>query len=188
MNERDRDVDALMRAWQAPGDVPTGSPEAIVRHVKRRTVQLRAWLAGEVVVVVAVSPLLAQAALNGGVPERAAAVLLGTLALAALAFSWWNWRGTIAAAGASTSDFIALSAARAPRLSRAVAAGWALLFGEVVVFVWWLATREPAPNPWAWLLLAGLTVSGGLFLAALGRWARRECAAVETLAREIAGD
>jgi hypothetical protein len=189
----DRELEQWMRAWQSPADIPAAAPEAIYRHVRRRSRLIRLWLVGEVAVLAVVAPLIARGFAIGNALERVAMMLLALIGLAAIAFSWWNWRGTLRTSGASTAAFLALSRLRVDRLSRAVTAGWVVLVAEVLVFVPWIALRlygGPAPVSatsvaFSWGLLAAMTLLGVAHLLRLARWARNERAQLDAIEGEL---
>lgn len=192
----DREVQQWMDAWQSAVTEAAGPPEAIHRHVRRRTRLLWIWLAGEVVAVAAVTPLLVRAALVGDAIERLAMALLALIAAGAIACSWWNWHGALRVWGETTAAFLELSRRRVERFARAVVIGWVVLAAEVLVFVPWIAyrlygRRTPATQElqiFSWGLLAALTLLGAVALVGLSLWARRERRHLDELQREIADE
>jgi hypothetical protein len=192
----DRELQQWIKTWTAPADTPSGAPESIYRHVQKRSRLLRLALVSEVAVVIAVSPLLVRAAVVGDTLERIAMALLAMMAVAAVGFSWWNWRGAVRASGASTAAFLELSMMRVLRLRRAIVAGWCLLAAEVLVFmpwIWYRLYRNEAPpgaavELFSWGLLTTMTLLGAGCLVALTRWARRERAQLENLRAELLGE
>lgn len=179
----DRELEQWVQAWRVPLDEPAAPPEAIYRHVQRRTRLIRLWLAGEALVVVLVAPLIVSAFRVGDAFERMGMAVLGAAGLAAAAFSWWNWHDTLRTSGESIAGFIGLSRLRIARLSRAITAGWVLLAVELMVFVPLIALRSPGAFSWA--LLAALSSCGAAFLLALARWTSAERERLEAIEGEL---
>ncbi|MGH8722274.1 MAG: hypothetical protein ACREU4_09835 [Burkholderiales bacterium] len=181
-----------MDAWQTDGEA--AAPDAIRRHVERRTLMLSVWVAAEVVLCAGMLAfLLHRAATDPDPVERLAMGLLALITAGAVAFSLWNWRGAIRASTSTTSAFVALSLERSRRLRRAIYMGWAILAAEVVVFVPWVWHRlyggPLAPSVdaerFGWGLLAGLTTLAMVMLAGLHAWARREARILDELRKEL---
>ena len=189
----DRELQQWMDAWHADAGERT-APDAIRAHVRRRTIQLAVWLAGEAAVCAIALALVAGAAMRLDDPlDRLAMALLALIATGALGLSWWNWGGTIRASATTTSEFVALSAERLRRLRRAIALGWGILGAEVLVLTPWVWHRlyggitPPSADVerFGWGLLAALTSFAALLLGALQLWARREARRLEELRDEL---
>lgn len=193
MTSSDRELQEWIDAWQADaGD--RVDPDTIRAHVRRRSVQLGLWLAGEIVVAGLAMALVIGAALATTDPvDRLAMALLTVIVAGALALSWWNWRGTVRATAKTTSEYVQLSVERWRRLRRAIVLGWYLLGAEVLVLAPWVWHRlYGGPTPpsadaerFGWGLLLALTTLAALLLGALHVWARREGERVATLEREV---
>lgn len=188
------DLQHWMETWQRDAE-PVTAPEAITRHVRRRSRLLAVWVAGEVAIAIGASVFLFYRAVSDPDPvEQLAMALLALVAPLAVGFSWWNWRGTFRVSTRTTAAFLQVSVERARRLRRAILGGWGILAAELLVFVPWIWYRlyrgsEPpsAEAIWsAWGLLAGLTGLALAFLAALHVWARRDERRLDDLRRELA--
>lgn len=192
----DPELRQWMTTWRSSGATPGSTPEAIYRHVQRRSRMLWCWLASEVIIVIAVAPMLVRTAMTGGTLDQVAMALLAAICLGALGFSWWTWRGAIRASGESIAAFVDLSTLRVAKLARAVVIGWCVLGAEVVVFIPWIASRlygRGAPASvtsqlFSWGLLAGMTLLGSWILIELARWARRERSRWDALRTELGDD
>jgi hypothetical protein len=191
MAPSDREFQAWARDWVAysEGEAPA---EVVRRHVRKRTMLLRAWQTLEVAIgAAAVSTLSYCAVSQPGPSDRLAMGTLDVVAIAATAFALWNWREGLKAGGETTRLFIELSRERCRLLRRAIKTGWVILAAEVAVFVAWVAHHVgwPSSGPaWPWGLLAGLVGAAALGLGALEAGARRETDALDGLAREAFGE
>jgi hypothetical protein len=188
----DREMQQWMDAWQTDGEA--AAPDAIRRHVERRTLMLSVWVAGEIVLCAGMLAfLLHRAATDPDPVEKLAMGLLALITTGAVAFSLWNWRGSIRASTSTTSAFVALSLERSRRLRRAIYMGWGILAAEIVVLVPWVWHRlydgPQAPSVdaerFGWGLLAGLTALAMVMLAGLHAWARREARILDELRKEL---
>lgn len=192
MNTTDRELRDWQKTWQEDVDSPV-APEIITRTVKRRGREIAIWIAGEIVVAVAaLTFLLYRVATQPDLGERVAMGLLALIAVAALLFEWWNWRGVIRSSASTTSRYLALAIERSHRLRRSVRAAWVILGAEIAVFVPWVWNRlygdgEP-PTAFAerfgWGWLAGLTLAAVIGILLLQRRIDRDAHALESLARE----
>ena len=183
----DDNLQAWTAAWQSAR--PDTADDALTRYVRRRSQLLTLWVAIEVGVgLVAFLVVAVMLAIRPDPLERVAMGALAVVCLGAVAFSWWNWRGTFQAIGESTSVYLELSAMRLRRLRRDLTMSWVLLAAQLVVFIPWTWYRQQAAGPtvrWPWILLASMTVCCIAGLLAIGRWARREAAVIERLRREL---
>jgi hypothetical protein len=191
MNDCDDNLQAWTAAWQHSEPVPPADA-ALARYVRRRSRLISYWMIGELIVAAVALTAIALIILRRPDPfERLAMGSLGLVCVGAVAFSWWNWRGTTAAVGETTAAYLELSASRLMRLRRALTAGWIILAAELVVFVPWVwyrqLTSSDAAGWWPWAFLAGMAGLGAHGLTLVARWARREAAMVERLRDECLG-
>lgn len=189
----DRELQRWTEAWQ-DDRAPLAAPEAIRRHVRRRSRCLAFWVSGELAIGFVFTTLLVRRVVTESDPwEKVAMSLLAVIALGATGLSWWNWHGTLRASAQTTAAFVALSRTRVHRLRRAVRAGWRVLLAEVAVLIPWIAHRlygggahaSVGQASFSWGLLALLTLLGVVLLTALGRSARREATAIEALEADL---
>ena len=189
----DPELQEWTEAWQADR-TPLAAPEAIRRHVRRRSRWLAFWIGGELAIGLVFTTLLLRRVVTESDPwERVAMSMLAMIAIGATGLSWWNWRGTLRTSAQTTAAFLGLSLTRVHRLRRAVRVGWGVLLAEVAVFVPWIAHRHysgPANTSigeasFSWGLLGLLTLLGVALLAALDRSARREAAVLEALEADL---
>jgi hypothetical protein len=189
----DRELQQWIETWQADEEAPA-APEAIRRHVARRSAMLAATVTGEVLLGAGMLAFLLHRVVTQPDPvEKVAMGLLALIALAAGGFSLWNWRGAIRSTAGTTAAFLALSADRSRRLRRAIRVGWAILAAEIAVFVPWVSHRlyggagsPSAGAEWfAWSFLASLTALAVALLTGLHAWARREARILDDLRREL---
>ena len=192
MSDRDDYLQTWRATWQDTEPEPPAD-EALARYVRGRSRLLSYWMVGELVIaVVGIAALVAVVLRRPDPFERLAMGSLGVMCFAAMAFSWWNWRGVTVAVGATTAAYLDLSALQLARLRRAVTAGWIILGAELVIFVPWLWYRQQvAPDPaavwWPWAFLAAMAGLGVAGLAGLTRWVRREATVVDRLRAECVG-
>jgi len=198
MTSTDRELEQWTEMWHAPSSAEaSATPEAIHRHVERRSRSLAVWLAGEMAVTAcAVVVLLHRAVTNPDLFEKVSMGLLAFIVVSAMGLSLWNWRGVVRTSMSSTSGFLALSCDRLRRFRRAIRIGWGLLLGEVAVFVPWVwhqlygGARVPsdAAERFGWGWLAGVTTIGVVLLVGLEVWARREDRTLKDLTKELEGE
>jgi hypothetical protein len=189
----DPELQQWIATWQTPTSASNGTPEAIFRHVQRRSRLLWFWLAGEVAIVMAVAPVLVWTAMAGDTLDKLAMASLAAIATAAIAFSWWNWHGAIHGSGESTAAFLRLSYLRVEKLGRAAFVGWMVLGAEVLVFILWIGNRlygngavaDLRSQVFSWGLLGVMTLLCAWFLVRLARWAERERSRLESLRAEL---
>lgn len=186
MTGPDSEMNALVRAWRSAPDRPV-APERLRRHVRRRRLQILAWVVAEAVIGVAGIAVLAAVAVASASPiVRGALGLLAAVSAAYLAFTWFNWRGSLAAVGESTAAFLDLSRTRLLRIRRAIRFGWGLLAAEGVllgVFVWERTRGADAPA-WPWAFLVVMVASAALGLVWAQRWVAREADVLDDFTRE----
>jgi hypothetical protein len=189
-------LERWMRDWQA-ADAPAPSPPSIHAFVRRRARFYAAWVIGEVVVCAGALGLVVQHALRDPDPiEQLTMGLLALLAVGAVSFSLWNWRGTRLFASENTTRFVTLATERSRRFSRAVSAGWVVLGVQLAIFAPWIwyrlyagpAPASPLAERFAWGFLFFMTTTAILLQLWLRSWARREAHALDQLRREILED
>lgn len=191
MMEHDPELTDWIAEWQR-GEDERELHAPVLRYVHRRSATLVRWLWFESTLgVVALAVLLYLVATR---PQPFERLVMSTLALACagmLLFGWWNWRGSVRAAGESTGTFLALSRSRLVRFRRALVAGWILLAIEMAAFAPWIWVRTSmAPQAedravvWPWVLLLTCGLAAVVWLVVAARWARREAELVDRLHRE----
>jgi hypothetical protein len=202
MTREDTREDDELRTWiddwraGEPGSGQAGLPEevtaALIRRVKRRSLELRLLTLGELVLVAGIMTGLIGFAFHHPRPfDIAAMACLCLLAVGAVAFSFWNRRGLWSPAAETTAAYLALACARARRRREALRASRWLLAAETAVFIPWiwyrlhLANASPPPRLYLWgygYLALMIGVMTALILG-LERWSRREIAELEALER-----
>jgi hypothetical protein len=173
------------------GDDAAPSPqvlEEIRRRVRRQSRRMAWTLAAEMAIAVVALAALVRFALRHPDPRDVAAMVgLSLLVLGAAVFSLRLHRGLWRSSTATTEAFLRLSIERCRRRSRSLRAAWALLAGELAVFIPWLWYRlhlaSPAPAARDYALaygfLALLAVAVMSFVLWLGRRTRRELRELE---------
>jgi hypothetical protein len=190
MPDLDPDVQAWRAAWLEPtAQSPAPPTEALVRLVRRRGRWLHVTMIAEMAIsLIALVAVTAIAVVESDPVERLAMAALAIIAAAAGVFSHVNWRHMQTPIAATTSEYLALAAARCQRLQRGVRAGWAVLAAEALVFVPWLWYRSGTPPSiadWPWNFLAAMLAAGAVAVLLLDRWSRRERRIVEELNEEL---
>jgi hypothetical protein len=194
MTAQERDFAAWAQDWQAGAPATDASADRIRKYVKRRGVVVRWLLASDFVVgAVALPVLIYFAWIADDSVGRVAMIGLAAITVAAVGFSWWNWRGTVTRAATTTAEYVALSAERLLRLRRGLRIAWLVLSAEVALFTMWIWNRlyaghnppdaQVAEFSWAWL--AGLTLVAVVSLLWFGRWIARDTERFEALRREL---
>ena len=127
--------------WDSLSELWVSSPQAIdadalkrVAAAHRRRLVLNSL--GEVAFIIGLA-WLTRVVLRDGIEawELVWTVTLWAFMAAALAFAWWNRRGTWRALGDSVADYIHLTRTRAERQRRSLWFGIALFVAEVVVII-----------------------------------------------------
>lgn len=180
----DHELQTWMADWTADGE--TLDPSVVLRHhVRRRTRLLTVWMTGELAVASGGLVFLVHRAItHPDSIERVAMVLLGTICAVALILAVSNWRGVWRPSAQTTAEFLQVSRERARRFRRGARMGWFVLAAEAAVFAPWVWLRAGA-QWWPWLFLLAMLVAGALFLIQSARWATRETALLDDLAREL---
>jgi len=185
----DQDLDRWTTAWRE------GAPPAadLARLAKRERRVLMAWIALDWVVGTGLLGFAAWIWFAIGTPVmRFAAVGIVALTVAVLAFTFVNWRGSLAGDHAAASDFLALALLRSRARLRYIRFGWWVLAADLVVIAGAIALEirdEGAarlPGILAMTVAATAVAAGILFW-----WGRREHRRAERLAgmqRALAAD
>jgi hypothetical protein len=196
MSSHDRDADFAQwsREWQASAPREEASAEQIRRYVQQRGRLIGWFIVADIVIVAVALPVLAYFAWRAaGALERSAMLALIAVVVATVCFGWWNWRGVWRSTAVTTTEFIAMAAARLDRMRIAVRAAWLLLAVELAIFTVWVwarlydGGRRPAPGEerFAWLWLAGFSLAFMLSLARFSRWLTRDRARFDALRGEL---
>ncbi len=187
----DQELREWIDEWQADR-LPPLAVESVAARVRRRARKLKIWAAGEAIVGVTALAAVAHRAIVDPDPlEKLAMSLLGAIAIGALAFSWWNWRGMFRVSNASTAAFLEYSARRARQWQRYLRAGWIILLAEVAVFVPWVRHRvsvagDAAAAAWfGWSLLVVMVTLAIAFMLVAQRSVRREMDQLAALDEEL---
>jgi hypothetical protein len=181
------------RTWQ-DSTRETASADTIRDYLSRRRSLVRAFRSADLVVGAVALPVIGYLAWTADTDAgRIAMIGLASITIAAVAFGWWNWSAALRAASVATVGYVAASAEHLRRLRLAWRFSWAVLAGEVVMFVIWIRERLGARNVsvdadaerFAWLWLAGVTLVAAVSLMWFGRWLTRDTERFERLRREL---
>lgn len=195
----DHELKAWMDDWRSEADAaPRTTPtEEIRKHVRRRQHQLIWWVACEVAICVGFLAFILHRALTQTDPvEKIAMGALGLVILTVMVFGAWNWRGAMTASAETTAAYLAIAIERSRRMQRSVRAGWAVLVGEVSVFVPWIWYQlhgdGSAPSvdraAFAWAFLTFMVLLGVLLILLVQRGIREDVHRLEALRRELTDD
>ena len=194
MTAQDPNFAAWAEDWQAGSPGADASAERIRKYVTRRARIVRSLMAADFVVGGIALPVLGYFAwIADDNVGRVAMIGLAAITVAAMGFSWWNWRGTVNPAATTTAEYVAISAERLRRLRAALSVAWLVLAAEVALFTVWIwnllyAGASP-PNPgvaqFSWTWLAGFTSVAVVSLMWCGRWIARDAERFEALRREL---
>jgi hypothetical protein len=190
----DRDFQQWTREWQAgtPRDVTT--EEQIRHYVKRRGGLVWSFMVSDFVIGAVALPVLVYFGVAARTDvERFSIISLISITIATIGFGWWNWRGVLRSSAANTAEYLAISAERLRRLRLAWRIGWAVLVGQVVVFVIWIWDRlysgarplDSGAERFAWAWLGGFTLVAVVWLVWFGRWISRDARRLDALRREL---
>lgn len=183
MNVHESEWDAWGQVWRT-ADAPVDVAPLRRKIAAHRRLLIAAAL-GEALLVAGFLWLSARVARGGVEPWEA--VWLATLwgfTLLALAFAWWNRRGTWRALGESVEEFVRLTRLRAERQRRSALFSAGLSAAEAVIVgaqLAWFGRLTLA----AGLLLAALGVLAAAGCWAMQRKAARDLAAVEEYERDL---
>lgn len=176
----DQELERWTAAWRA------GSPATTDLAVKARRERawLFAWIASDWIVGLALLGIAAWLWIaDGTTVMRFAAAGIVVLTVAALAFTTWNWRGSLADAHASAAEFLALAERRSRARLRYVRFGWWVLAADLVIIAGahWLMVVDEGPERLPAMI--GMTVAAIAAAAAvLAWWGRRERRRAQRLA------
>lgn len=170
--------------WSSLSTLWSSSQEPVDAGVLRRVVRahrrgLLAATAGEIVLAIAFA-WLSYAVLSDGV-ELWTIVWVATLWIfmtVAVAFAWWNRRGTWRALGDSVVEYVRLTRVRAERQRRSMIFGLALFAVEVVAVVAQLQWFDRL-TPLAVVLLGGAAIIVAVWAVITQRKIARDLAMVE---------
>ena len=176
----DRELERWTAAWRA------GSPAAtdLASKARRERTWLFAWIASDWIVGLALLGVAAWLWIaDGTAVMRFAAAGIVVLTVAALAFTTWNWRGSLADEQASAAEFLALAERRSRARLRYVRFGWWVLAADLVIIAgahWLMYVDEGARRLPA---MIGMTIVAIAAAAAiLFWWGRRERSRAQRLA------
>ena len=187
MSMPDTDWEALASSWRTASDPPLDATplRQLLRSQRRRLVVVAL---GEAALVAGFAVLSWLVARDGVAAWEAVwLVTLWAFTLLALAFAWWNRRGTWRSLGASVEEHVRLVRRRVERNQRAVAFAGALFVVETVAIVMQLAWFDRL-TPLAVALLATAGIGVGVGCAVARRRSRRELERLADYARESALD
>lgn len=128
----DPEIERWTTAWHA------GTPAAAGLAVKARRERrwLFAWIAADWIAGIALFAFAAWLWIaDGSAVMRFTAAAIVVLTVAALAFTAWNWRGSLTDEQASAAEFLALAERRSRARLRYVRFGWWVLAADLVVIV-----------------------------------------------------
>ena len=190
----DRDFEQWQQDWQAgpPRDITT--EEQIRHYVKRRSGLMWSFVVIDFIIGGIALPVLTYMGVTATSDvERWTMFSLAYLTVAVICFGWWNWRGVLRSAAATTAEYLAISAERLRRMRIAWRIAWVVLAAEFVVFVIWIwdqlysGQREhdagDAVFAWGWLVL--FFAAFAVWLVWFGRWIDRDTTRFEKLRREL---
>jgi hypothetical protein len=181
----DREWEACANSWLAASGPPVdGEPLRRLLQTQRR--RLLAVAIGEAVLVLAFAALSWLVARDGVVAWEAVWLLtLWAFTLVALAFVWWNRRGTWRSLGRSVEEHLRLARRRAERQRRAGAFAGALFVVETVAIVMQLAWFDRL-TPLALVVLAAVGAGVAVGCAVARRRSGRELERLADYQRESA--
>jgi hypothetical protein len=176
----DPDLDRWTQAWKE------GTPEVsgLTAKARRERRWLLAWITADWTAGIGIIGFAAWLwVADGSAAMRFAAAGIVILTVAALAFTTWNWRGSLAGERASAAEFLALAERRARARLRYVQFGWWVLAADVVVIAGahaFVYAEEGAARLPAMLGMTLAAIAGAA--AILWWWGRRERRRADRLA------
>lgn len=184
----DRELERWTGAWREGAAGAAG----LAGKARRERRWLFAWIAAD---WIAGFGLIAVAAwmwfADGSLTMRFAAAGIVILTVAALAFTTWNWRGSLAADHASAAEFLALAEHRSRARLRYVRFGWWVLAADVAIIAgahWFLYLEEgPARLPIMSGAAAAVVAAAAAILHWWGRRERRRAQRLADMRRALAG-
>jgi hypothetical protein len=195
-SSHDQELRAWIDEWQAD-QLPPLAVDTLAARVRRRARTLKIWAVSEAVVGASALAVVSYRAVVDPDPlEKLAMSLLAAIAIGALAFSWWSWRGIFRASGESTTAFLEYSVQQTRRWQRYLRTGWLILVAEVAVFVPWIQHRlaqtdeaaRPGAAAFAWGLLTLMVTLAIVWMSVAQRYLRREMEQLAALREEIRRD
>lgn len=176
----DPDLERWTAAWRA------GAPDAagLAGKARRERRWLLVWITADWTAGLALIGFAAWLWFaDGSLVMRFAAAGIVVLTVAALAFTTWNWRGSLAEDHASAARFLALAEKRSRARLRYVRFGWWVLAADLIVIagahLLLFLDEGPARLP----AMMGMTVVAVAAAAAiLAWWGKRERRRAERLA------
>jgi len=176
----DQELERWTAAWRAGS---AAAPDLAVK-ARRERAWLFAWIASDWIVGIALLGVAAWLWISDGTTVmRFAAAGIVVLTVAALAFTTWNWRGSLAEEQASAAEFLALAERRSRARLRYVRFGWWVLAADLIIIAgahWLMYVEEGAERLPA---MFGMTIVAFAAAAAvLTWWGRREQRRAQRLA------
>lgn len=190
----DRDFQQWQQDWQAGQSRDITTEEQIRHYVKRRGGLIWSFVVADFVIGGIALPILAYLGVYARSDvERFAMFGLGGMTIAAVSFGWWNWRGVLRAAAATTAEYVAISAERLRRMRLAWRVALAVLFAEVLIFTAWIwdhlysgaRAHDRGTEVFAWTWLGGFTLAAMAGLVWFRRWLNRDAERFAALRREL---
>jgi hypothetical protein len=185
----DQDIDRWTAAWRE-GTPPKADLASMARRERRL---LMAWIAFDWLVGAGLFAFAAWIWLSIGTPAMGlAAIGIAVLTVVVLAFSIFNWRGSLAGDRESAAGFLALAVRRSQARLRYIRFGWRILIADLVVVagVVWLETRDGgmARLPGILLSFAVATAAAAGVLWWWGRRERKRAARLAAMQRALGSD
>ena len=185
MTTPDTDWETLASSWRAASEPPVDATplRRLLRTQRRRLVVVAV---GEAALIAGFAVLSWLVTRDGVAAWEAIWLLtLWAFTLLALAFAWWNRRGTWRSLGTSVEEHVRLARRRVERNQRAVAFAGALFVIETVAIVMQLAWFHRL-TPLMVGLLAAVGVGVAIGCAIARRLGRRELERLASFTRESA--
>jgi hypothetical protein len=176
--------------WSADWRVGVPAPGELARMAHREQRLLRSWIALDWLAGAGLIIFAAWLWIDDGTPVmRFAAAGIVVLTLAALAFTFRNWRGMLGGERASAADFLALAIARSRARLRYVRFGWWVLAADVVVIAGTFLTEARheglARLPTMLASAAAAVTLAAVILLLWGRRERRRAARLAAMQRAL---
>jgi hypothetical protein len=185
----DPEIERWTAAWRA--GTPAAGGLAVKARRERRL--LFAWIAADWIAGAALLVLAAWLWIDdGSAAMRFAAAGIVVLTVAALAFTTWNWRGSLADEQVSAAEFLALAERRSRARLRYVRFGWWVLAADLVVIAGAHALLDQGEGAGRLPSMIGMTAAA-MAAAALALWwwqarERRRATRLAELRRALAAN